>query len=282
MAILTGLTIYPIKSCGGVELTEATLTPAGLRSGDIHDRQWMLVDMDGEFLTQRELPIMALVQPRFTAAGLSLHFPGKPMLGLTSAAGALQRQTLQVRVWDDALQAIDAGPAAAAWFSDALGTPCRLVEFAPESTRTASRKWTEGLEVPTLFSDGFPMLLIGQQSLSDLNAKLVAAGREPLPMDRFRPNLVIDEIEAFEEDYLASLQLGAAMLKPVKPCPRCPIPSIDQQTGAYGPDPLDILRAYRCNPRVNGAVSFGMNVILAQGEGQTVQLGQQIETELSF
>jgi len=282
MATLTGLTIYPIKSCGGVELAEATVTASGLKSGEIRDRQWMLVDLDGQFLTQRELPTMALVQPRLNGNEVNLYFPGRALFRLPSLKGSSLRQAMHVRVWDDALNAIDAGPAAAGWFSDVLGTPCRLVEFDPESTRLANKRWTDEVNVPTLFSDGFPMLLVGQQSLNDLNTRLLNAGRCSLPMNRFRPNLVVDGIDAFEEDYLGSLQLGTAVLKPVKPCPRCPIPSIDQETGTFGPDPLDILRTYRANPRVNGAVSFGMNLILAQGEEQTIRIGQEFETELSF
>jgi uncharacterized protein YcbX len=133
-----------------------------------------------------------------------------------------------------------------------------------------------------MFSDGYPILVAGAASLEDLNGKLRAAGREAIPMNRFRPNLVIDGIEAFEEDYAESFEIGDAVLKPVKPCPRCPMPSVDQATGEFGPDPLDIMQSYRAKPEVDGALCFGMNSILIAGEGQRVQVGQEIAVTLAF
>ncbi|MGH8855997.1 MAG: MOSC domain-containing protein, partial [Telluria sp.] len=129
---------------------------------------------------------------------------------------------------------------------------------------------------------GYPILVIGQASLDDLNAKLQAAGRAPLPMNRFRPNLVVDGLDAFEEDFVASFEAGGLALRPVKPCARCPIPSIDQATGIPGPDPLDILQAYRANPRMEGAVCMGMNVIVGAGAGVSLRVGQALETSLNF
>jgi len=126
------------------------------------------------------------------------------------------------------------------------------------------------------------MLVAGTASLDDLNQKLLAAGRQSIPMNRFRPNLVIDGIEAFEEDYAASFQIGEALLKPVKPCPRCPMPSIDQATGEFGPDPLDIMQSYRAKPELEGALCFGMNSILISGADQRVRVGQEIEVSLAF
>ena len=143
-------------------------------------------------------------------------------------------------------------------------------------------KWTGGIEAPTLFADGYPMLVISEASLQDLNEKLQAQGRTPLPMNRFRPNIVITGIGAFEEDYAEALRIGAAKLKPVKPCPRCPIPSIDQATGEIGPDPLDILRTYRVNPKVDGGITFGMNAILIAGECEVLRVGQAVEVDLAF
>jgi uncharacterized protein YcbX len=134
----------------------------------------------------------------------------------------------------------------------------------------------------TRFADGYPLLLIGQSSLDDLNGRLRAAGRSTLPMDRFRPNLVVDGLEAFEEDYLASLSTGAAEIRPVKPCARCPIPSIDQATGIPGPDPMDILQTYRANPRMDGAVCMGMNCIVSAGAGSLLRVGQELAAELAF
>ena len=149
-------------------------------------------------------------------------------------------------------------------------------------TRMASTKWTGGVEAPTLFSDGYPVLLVGSASLADLNEKLAAAGRDALPMNRFRPNVIIGGIEAFEEDYADLFALGEAQLKPVKPCPRCPIPSVDQATGVPGPDPLDILGAYRAKPALDGAICFGMNCIVTAGDGQRLHVGQAVTMTLAF
>ena len=167
-------------------------------------------------------------------------------------------------------------------FSNAVGTPCRLVRFHANATRLANPKWTGGVEAPTLFSDGYPVLVIGAASLDDLNGKLAAAGRAPLPMNRFRPNIVIDQLEAFEEDYVEAFTLGGAQLKPVKPCPRCPIPSVDQASGTVGPDPLDILRSYRSKPALDDAVCFGMNCIVTAGDGEQLVVGQEIGVSLAF
>ena len=126
------------------------------------------------------------------------------------------------------------------------------------------------------------MLVIGIGSLNDLNEKLLAQGRSALPMNRFRPNLVFSDIPPFEEDFANEYKIGDASLKPVKPSPRCPIPSIDQASGEFGPDPLDILQTYRTNPKLDGRITFGMNTILLSGEGQVIRVGQNVEVELDF
>lgn len=289
MPTLTALTLYPIKSCAGIALQQAILTAAGLMHAQLHDREWMVVDAQGEFLTQRSHPALALIVPRLSigAGLLEVHAPalapGLAPLALPlarPAAGSVPK--LQVRVWDDLVSADDCGDAAAHWFSQALGLACRLVRFPAQASRITNTHWTAHADVSTRFSDGYPFLLISQASLDDLNQKLAAHGRAPLPMNRFRPNLVIDGVAAFEEDYIDSLGLGGALLKPVKPCARCPIPSVDQATGVIGPDPLDILRSYRANPRLDGGIAFGMNVILQQGDGQMVTLGQEIDIVLAF
>lgn len=287
MPTLTALTLYPIKSCAGIALQQATLTAAGLMHAQLHDREWMVVDAQREFLTQRSHPAMALITPDLNIGAdlLELHAPA---LGLAPLSLPLARPAadsapqLQVRVWDDLVDADDCGDAAAHWFGQALGLACRLVRFPAQASRITNTRWTAHADVPTRFSDGYPFLLISQASLDDLNQKLAAQGRAPLPMNRFRPNLVIDGVDAFEEDYIDSLGLGGALLKPVKPCARCPIPSVDQATGLIGPDPLDILRSYRANPRLDGGIAFGMNVILLQDDGQMVQLGQEIDIALAF
>jgi uncharacterized protein YcbX len=283
MPTLSEINLYPIKSCAGIALREAVLTEAGLMSGRVHDREWMLVDEQGAFLTQRQHPKMALILPSITTDVLELRSPGLLRLELPlDPPDAAHTPTLAVSVWNDKLLAYDCGEASAAWFSNALGISCRLVRFHPDTRRSADQRWTGGVDVPTRFSDGFPVLVISEASLEDLNHKLTAQGRAALPMNRFRPNLVISGIDPFEEDFADSIQIGDAILKPVKPCPRCPVPSVDQETGAIGPDPLDILRTYRVNPKVDGGISFGMNAILLEGEGQVLRVGQKIDISLAF
>lgn len=287
MPTITALTLYPIKSCAGISLPAATVTQAGLSHQGVHDREWMLVDGAGQFLTQREHPRMALIRPAIQDGQLRLQAAGMQPLELalvTSNPESSARVTVQV--WDDALPAFDCGTDAASWFSTFLGLPCRLVRFDPATRRLVNPKWTGELEVHTLFSDGYPMLLISQASLDDLNQKLLLQGQGAVPMDRFRPNIVIDGVDAFEEDYAESLLISHAerriCLKPVKPCPRCPIPAVDQATGEVGPSPVEILQTYRANPLLDGAVTFGMNVIVLQGAGQALKVGDALELSLAF
>lgn len=280
---LTALTLYPVKSCAGISLREAVVTRAGLMHEQIHDREWMVVDAEGNFLTQREHPKMATIVPKIRPGSLELRAPGMPNLEI--ALGLPQpddERLVSVKVWDDRVQACDCDEAAATWFSSYLGTPCRLVRFHSDAKRVANPAWTGGIEAPTLFGDGYPLLVISQASLDDLNARLTAQGRTALPMARFRPNIVLDGIGAYEEDFAASITIGDAAIKPVKPCPRCPIPSIDQATGEIGPSPLDILQAYRADPKIDGGLAFGMNAILLAGENQVLRVGQAAEVELAF
>lgn len=280
MATISRLVLYPIKSCAGIDVDAATLTVEGLSAHGVHDREWMLVTAGGQFLTQREHPRMALVAPHVRGGALEVGAPGMAPLRLPLAPAPAHQ--CRVQVWDDMLDADDCGDAAAAWFSQALGVACRLVRFRAGVTRPTSTRWTGGAPAATRFADAYPVLLIGSASLGDLNEKLAAAGRAPLPMDRFRPNVVVDGIAAFEEDYVASFVAGAAALKPVKPCARCPIPSVDQATGERGPDPLDILQGYRAKPQLDGAACFGMNCIVSAGAGNMLALGQALEVELAF
>ena len=283
MPTITELNLYPVKSCAGISLREATLTPAGLMTQNIYDREWMVVDAQGEFMTQREHPKMALIAPRIKADTLELRAPGMLRLEVPlDLPHPDDARTVDVKVWSDTVQAYDCDDTTATWFSNYLGVPCRLVRFHAEAKRIANTKWTNGIEAPTLFSDGYPVLVVSEASLQDLNDKLKAQGREPLPMNRFRPNLVVNGIEAFEEDYTDTFTVGRAKLKPVKPCPRCPMPSINQATGEFGPDPLDILSTYRANSKVDGGITFGMNAILLEGDGEILRVGQEIEAELAF
>ncbi|WP_374359514.1 MOSC domain-containing protein [Pseudoduganella danionis] len=281
MATLSSLILYPVKSCGGLSLQQATLTVQGLQHAGIGDREWAVVDPSGVCLTQREYPRMALIRPQLASDQLVLSAPDMPALQLPlarSTGGA----TLTVQVWEDQVLASDCGQQAADWFSAVLGVPCRLARFHPQAERAVSQTWSGGIAATTLFSDGYPLLLISQASLDELNQRLRQAGRAALPMNRFRPNVVVDGIEAFDEDYTETFALGEAMLKPVKPCPRCPMPSVDQDSGVVGPDPLDIMQSFRAKPELEGALCFGMNCLVLAGAGQVLRVGQQIEVTLAF
>ncbi len=283
MPTLTALSFYPIKSCAGISLREAVVTRAGLMSEHIYDREWMVVDAAGNFLTQRDHPKMAAIMPKIRLETLEMRAPG--MLSLEIPLGLPHPEDarlITVRVWDDRVQACDCDDTTAAWFSAYLGLPCRLVRFHPAARRFADLKWTGGVEAPALFGDGFPLLVISQASLEDLNEKLRAQGRSALPMNRFRPNLVIDGIGAYEEDHAARITLGGVVIQPVKPCPRCCIPSIDQASGEAGPSPLDILQTYRADPKIDGGLAFGMNAILLEGENRVLRVGEEVAVELAF
>jgi len=281
MATVSELILYPIKSCAGLSVPEAMLALDGLSAGGVHDREWMVVTREGVFLTQREYPRMATIAPRVDGDTLVVEAPGMAPIRLPLAHD-LEAPALEVLIWDDHVIAADCGDDAAAWFADAVGAPCRLVRFRPEVVRPKISPWTGGLPAAARFSDGYPILLIGQSSLDDLNGKLTTAGRAALPMNRFRPNIVVEGIDAFEEDFVAAFTDQDISLRPVKPCARCPIPSVDQATGIPGPDPLDILQTYRANARMDGAVTLGMNVIVQEGIGHVLRVGQELNAELAF
>ncbi len=273
-ARIARLFVYPVKSCAGVEVQEAVLTETGL---DL-DRAWMVVDEEGRFVTQRQLPRMALVRPQIKYHEVALRAPG--MLALHLQIDTVEEPT-QVRIWNEDVTAYDMGAVAAQWFTDFLGRPLRLVRFDPQQRRLSSATWTGGAEALNQFSDGFPLLVIGQASLDGLNARLQAAGHAAVEIERFRPNIVLQGLGPHEEDVLAAIQIAAAQevhLRPVKPCPRCPIPNIDPATAEVTPHVLRELLAYRRNERVQGAAAFGMNAIVLRGFDQTLRVGQPFTT----
>ncbi len=289
-AFIARLFVYPVKSCAGVELTEAVLTDTGL---DL-DRAWMVVDADGVFVSQREQARLALVKPQLKMEELILRAPG--MLALHVRIDAVE-QPATVRVWDDTVPAFDMGDIAAQWFTDFLslnraGLPgsnaqkFRMVRFDPDHRRLSSMKWTQGVEVLNQFSDGFPILVVSSASLDALNDKLVAAGHAAVGIERFRPNIVLAGVDAHDEDRLQSLHIaldgGKAVLRLVKPCPRCPIPNIDPATAISSPAVGDMLQTYRQDARVDGRITFGMNAITTSGFDAVLRVGQEVSGDFAF
>ncbi len=267
---IASLHLYPVKSCAGVSVDESLLIETGFE----FDRAWMLVDAAGVFVSQRELPRMALVQPTLKVHEMVLRAPG--MLALHIALDAVEKP-LRVRVWDDAVAAFDMGDLAAQWFSDFLGRPLRMVRFDPEHKRLSDRWWTGDIEAESAFADAFSLLVASTAGLAELNRRLQLAGEAPVTMARFRPNIVLDGLDAHGEDHLDEICFdsadGPVKLKLVKPCTRCPIPDIDPVTATPGHAVGDALRSYRADPRMNGAITFGMNAVIAQGVDCALHVG---------
>lgn len=283
-ATIARLFVYPVKSCAGAELPEVLLTETGLE----FDRAWMVVDASGNFVTQRQLPRMALIKPQMKHMEVVLRAPG--MLALHLAFDRVEKP-VRVRVWKDDVAAYDMGDIAAQWFSDFLSEPgrpqtLRLVRFDPEHRRLSSLQWTDGVEALNQFADGFPVLVASEGSLAELNERLAAAGHEAVGIERFRPNIVLAGIESHDEDRVDALHVttgeGEAELKPVKPCTRCPIPDIDPATGLSSPEVGDMLRTYRADARVGGAITFGANCIVLQGVEYMLKVGQPVGANYRF
>jgi uncharacterized protein len=281
-ATMARLRIYPVKSLGGIEVNSAVLETTGLQ----WDRHWMVVDAEGVFVSQRELAGMALVQPQLRESSLVLQAPGMVALEVPLLA---QGDTRQVEVWDDVVAALDMGETAALWLQQSLGMPgLRLVRFDPVVQRECSRKWTQGLAAHTQFADGYPVLVCTRAAMEELNTRLLAQGEAAVGIERFRPNIVLDDALAHDEDHWTEMEVldaehqVLASLRLVKPCARCPIPDIDPATAVSRPAVGDALRAYRQDARVNGAITFGMNAIVTQGVGALLQVGQRVQASYAF
>jgi hypothetical protein len=277
---IASIHVYPVKSCAGTTPAEALLTETGF---DL-DRSWVVVDADGVFVSQRELPRMALIVPTLKREEMILRAPG--MLALHVAVDRVET-ACTVRVWNDTVAAYDMGPLCAQWFSDFLGRPLRLARFDPEATpRLANRAWTGTLEAATAFQDAFPLLVASVASLAELNRRLALAGEAAVTMARFRPNVVLDGLAAHDEDSLDEIVLDAAdgpvRLRLVKPCSRCPIPDVDPATGVAGHAVGDVLATYRADRRLDGALTFGMNAVIVDGMDRRLAPGLPGRASWSF
>ena len=241
---------YPVKSLGGGGHQRSRVHPWGVAQ----DRRWMVVDQAGRFMTQRECARMALLHAGVHGAMLMLTMRGTaPLLVATGAGGG----TVEVTIWNERVEASDCGQQVAAWLSAALGVSCRLVHLARSDARPLRQDFAQGQAECVSLADGFPVLLVSRSSLDDLNARLAV----PVPMARFRPNLVIAGPPAWAEDTWRRVRIGEVVFRVAKPCDRCIITTIDQQTGRqeHGNEPLMTLGKFRRD--VSGRIMFGQNLV---------------------
>ena len=264
---LSKINVYPIKSLGGVSLTHSIVEKRGLQ----FDRRWMLIDETGKFLTQREFPKMATINVEILPNDLRVLnsssekiIPFEPLI----------KNTISVKIWSSRFRASVYGADINEYFSGELGTKCRLVLMPPEATRKVSYFYAVHNDDAVSFADAYPFLLTGENSLADLNEKL----ENPVPMNRFRPNFVISGSDAFAEDSWKQIKIGAAVFHVVKPCARCVITTIDQETGTkQGVEPLKTLSNYRIPKRsVKKKILFGQYLI-AENVGAEIRAGDLIE-----
>jgi uncharacterized protein YcbX len=262
---LNEIWIYPIKSLGGIRVHTATVKGKGLA----FDRRWMLIDQTGGALTQRVFPQLALFKADIRENRVTIEYTkGGQILSSTH----FQIQTpasgnwLEAKVWDDLVEVLEVDPSVSEWFSDHLLTRCTLVAFPEEKPRPVDPRYNVNNQHVSL-ADGYPFLIIGEQSLEDLNKQLA----EPVPMHRFRPNFVFAGGNPYEEDYWKNFSIGEVSFSAVKKCARCMVPTVNQDTGEKGPEPMRTLSKFR---NENNKVYFGQNVI-ALNEG-TVQVGDPV------
>lgn len=282
MPTISSLHIYPVKSLQGIALDEATLTTQGLA----FDRQWMLVDAEGKFVTQRQIPRLASIGVRLTTDSLVLEHAGLPPLSI--ALEPIPAKRCQVVVWRDTCTGCEEDEAASRWLTQAVGqwqgTDLRLVRFAPEGVRPVDPAYMDGDSADTAFSDGYPFLIVSEASLAAVNTQLLANGAKAVPMERFRPNIVLNGMTAFEENdckILTANDSGYAFTLR-KPCQRCKTTTVDQRTGliANPKEPLRTLTAMNPYPHLSGAF-FGQNATLRAGIGTRVKVGDRLDKQQS-
>jgi uncharacterized protein YcbX len=261
MASVSSLHVYPIKSCRGLDLKAVRFDLLG----PLYDRRFMLVDDSGAFLTQRELPRMALIEPRLGPTALQVSAPGMPQLKVAMTQRDARR--IDIQIFRHTGPAEDAGDHVADWFSSVLQRSCRLVRFPEDAVRAVSKHHT-ALDARVGFADGYPALLLSEASLSDLNSRM----KERMTMDRFRPNIVVRDCEPYAEDGWKRIRIGDLVLDVVKPCDRCSITTVDPRSGAAGKEPLATLAEYR---KRDGKVLFGQNCV-HHGPG-SVRVGDEVE-----
>jgi hypothetical protein len=260
-ATISELNIYPLKSGRAVARGEARLAVTGFE----WDRHWMAASPDGVFMSQRTQPRLARVVPEMGEDCLTLRAPGmEPLRVPLQPEGSAQ----PARVWKDSIAAHDLGDSAAKWLTDAVGFAARLLRVSPILDRRAKAEFAGPTPAPLSFADGYPILVCNAASLAHLNTHMP----EPIGMERFRPNIVLEGLEPFEEDRIAELHFEEVTLRLVKPCTRCVITATDQLTGEPATNPLPVLRTFRFNKALLG-VTFGENAVIAGGVGQVLKRG---------
>jgi uncharacterized protein YcbX len=275
-ATVSGLFVHPLKSCRGIACDAVEVTRTGFATGAARDREWMVVDRNGRFVSQREAPRLALVEVSVERGAVHLSAAGHPPVALEPGGAARD-----VVVWSAHVGGFDAGDAAAALLSAHLGRDVRLVRFDDSRPRRCNPDYAGDSGATTLFSDGYPVLVLGQASLADLNRRLGEQRIAALPMNRFRPNLVLEGLEPYDEDHVDTLAIGGVVLKLVKPCTRCEITTTDQASARRGIEPLRTLSTYRRDDRLAG-VTFGMNAIVVEGEGRRIARGDAAIATFAF
>lgn len=277
MPTISSLHIYPVKSLQGIDLSNAVLTTQGLA----FDRQWMLVDATGKFVTQRQMPALARISTRLTAECLVLEHTG--LAPLSIALALMPDKRCAVTVWGDTCMGCDEGAAASRWLTQAVGqwqgSDLRLIRFAPDSVRPVDPAYMDGDSADTAFSDGYPFLIVSEASLEALNTQLLANGADAVPMERFRPNIVLSDISAWGENDCKTLSAsdGSYTLAIRKPCQRCKTTTVDQRSGVIADpkEPLRTLTAMNPYPHLNGAY-FGQNATLTVGNGSVIRVGDRL------
>jgi uncharacterized protein YcbX len=268
---VTGLHIHPVKSLRGLAVGAASVDSLGV----VGDRRFLVVDPAGNFLTQRTVPGMARVGALLDDAFLTLSCEGSGDIRVRRDPDP-EAPDAVVRIWKSAgLRAEDCGDAPAAWLSSALQGPCRLVRIGPKFNRPVRADYARPGDVLG-FPDGFPLLIISEASLGDLNRRMAETGGEALPMNRFRPNVVVAGCEPYAEDSLGRFRIGNVVFRAAKPCLRCIVTTTDQLTGKRGKEPLRTLAGYRRDPQAPTEVMFGYNLVNETKSG-VIRVGEPVE-----
>lgn len=260
---ITDLWIYPIKSIAGIQLSTANVEPRGLQ----YDRRWVLADMEGVFVHQRDYPVMTLLQPEINGANMTISHKQGIYEPLTFDMAEPDTEPVQVQVWDDICRAKPVSPAANEWFSIALEKPVQLLYMHEASIRPADSRYAINPHDKVSFADGYPVLMISEESLELLNDKT----EEHVPMNRFRANIIFSGGTAHVEDTLRKVDINGVELFGVKPCARCVMTTIDVETAKKGKEPLKTLATYR---KLGNKILFGENFI--PGNIGTIAVGDHI------